>query len=454
MTERTAALLLYLALASVVGLRAMEGDTEGRPNVLLITVDDLSTDLSIYGNREVSTPQIERLADKGMRFDRAYSQFATCNPSRTSMLTGLRPDTTGVLDNKVNFRSLLPDVVTLPQLFRENGYFTMSIGKIFHGVGDKSWDDPLAWDVSMTPGGRRNWRIGEGRNVTNGKIDWARWVASVRPDADQPDGRIARTAVEALEQLHGRDEPFFLAVGFHRPHSPFIAPAPYFDLYDLSRLELRDPPTERSDARIFARMDERDRRELLRAYYACVSFIDQQLGLLLDWLDRNGGWEDTIVVLTSDHGVHLGEHDWWDKDTVFEPSTRVPLVVHAPAVKMRRHRSPRPVELLDLYPTLAELADLPAPDHLEGRSIVPLLEKPGRRWSQASFSQLKRKRSTARTLRTKRWRYTEWSGSVVGVELYDHPVDPGEYTNLADRRQLRSVVRELAALLRTTFPED
>ena len=295
MQSRLMTLSLVAALFIATSVTAIAQTTD-RPNVLLVTIDDLSTDLSIYGNREVSTPNIERIAGRGMRFDSAFSQFPTCNPSRTSMLTGLRPGTTGVLDNNVNFRTLLPDVVTLPQFFRANGYFTMNIGKTFHGVGDKSWDDSAAWDLSMTPGGRKDWRSGEGRNMTSGKISWARWVASIRPDADQPDGQIALAAVSALEQLHSGNEPFFLAVGFHRPHSPFIAPAPYFDLYDLSLLELRDPPTTKSEeissaktkryARIFRKMKEQDRREFLRAYYACVSFVDQQLGLLLDTLDR------------------------------------------------------------------------------------------------------------------------------------------------------------------------
>jgi uncharacterized sulfatase len=340
----------------------------------------------------------------------------------------------------------------------------MNIGKTFHGGGDKSWDDTAAWDLSITPGGRKNWRSGEGRNMTNDKIDWARWVASVGPDADQPDGRIALAAISALEQLHSSPQPFFLAVGFYRPHSPFIAPEPYFDLYDTSRLELRDPPETHSGdlpsakrkrhARIFLRMKEQDRREFLRAYYACVSFIDQQLGLLLDALDRMGAWEDTIVVVTSDHGVHLGEHDWWDKDTVFEPSIHVPLIIHAPGIKMRRQRSRRMVELVDLYPTLVELAGLTPPDHLEGRSLVPLLNKPGRRWSQASFSQTKRRKSEAESLRTKRWRYTEWSGAEEGVELYDHSRDPDEYSNLAGLPEYSSVARELGELLRTVFPDE
>jgi uncharacterized sulfatase len=435
---------------------------DGRPNVLLVVMDDLSTDLASYGNPEVITPSFDRLADRGVRFERAYSQFPTCNPSRTSMLTGLRPDTTGILDNKVNFRTLLPDVVTLPQLFRENGYFTMNIGKTFHGVGDKSWDDPKAWDVSITPGGRRNWRRGEGRNVTNDKIAWARWVASIRPDEDQPDGQIALAAVEALEELHPAQTPFFLSIGFHRPHSPFIAPKPYFDLYDLERLHLRSPHPDHSGdiagtrtrryARIFERMSERDRRELLRAYYACVSFIDRQLGLLLETLDRIEGWRDTIVVVTSDHGFHLGEHDWWDKDTLFEPAIQVPLFIHSPDLRIRRHRSRRMVELVDLYPTIAELAGLASPAGLEGRSLVPLLEKPGRRWNEASFSQVRRKKFEGLSLRTKRWRFTRWEGSREGIELYDHTRDPDEYTNLAQRPEYRDVVDQLDLLLQSIFP--
>ncbi|MDH3255103.1 MAG: sulfatase [Acidobacteriota bacterium] len=435
-----------------------------RPNVLLVTIDDLSTDLSIYRNREVVSPHFKRLASRSMRFDRAYTQFPTCNPSRTSMLTGLRPGTTGILDNTVFFRTLLPDVVTLPQFFRQRGYFTMNIGKTFHGVGDKSWDDLSSWDISITPGGRNKWRSGEGRNLTNDKIAWARWVASDRPDADHPDGRVASAAVSALEELHSTAEPFFLAVGFQRPHSPFIAPKRYFDLYDLAQLELRDPPAERSDnlpsattkrdARIFRRMQEGDRREFLRAYYACVSFIDQQLGLLLDTLDRLDAWDDTIVVVTSDHGFHLGEHEWWGKNTVYEPSNRVPLIIYAPGVPLRRHRSRRMIELVDIYPTLVELAGWVPSAELEGRSLVPLLEKPVRPWSKASFSQVKRKKFDGVSLRTKRWRYSEWNAGENGVELYDHSNDPGEYANLATLPEYGAVVRQLEELLRSVFPDN
>ena len=453
---------LAVLIAVILSLEAVPA--AGRPNILLIMIDDLSTDLSIYGNEQVVSPNFERLAARSVRFDRAHSQFPSCNPSRTSMLTGLRPDSSGILDNKVFFRTLLPDIVTLPEFFRQKGYFAMNIGKIFHGVGNKAWDDPKAWDLSLKPGGTKIGRTGEGRNVTGGQIGWARWLAARGTDADQPDGQVALAAVEALEQLHGSQRPFFLAVGFHRPHSPFIAPERYFDLYKLSRLELRRPPSVRSQEvplaipgpndEILRKLKKRARRELMRSYYACVSFIDQQLGLILDTLDRLDGWRDTIVIVTSDHGFHLGEHDWWGKNTLFEPSGHIPLLIYAPQIEPRRKRSPRPVELLDLYPTLVELAGWKPPDHLEGRSLVRLIRKPRRSWSQGSFSQVKRGDIAGHSVRTRRWRYTEWNDGEEGIELYDHSIDPGEYLNLAELPEFVDIIGDLEALLDSVFDSD
>ena len=428
-----------------------------RPNVLLITVDDLSTDLSIYGNEQVVTPNFARLAKRSTRFDSAHAQAPSCNPSRTSMLTGLTPDSTGVSNNDVFFRTVLPDVVTLPQYFRERGYFTVNFGKVFHGADNKEWDDPAAWDLSRQFRSRKRGSKGPGRNVTKGKVSWARWVAAKGKDTDQADGRVAVAAVAALEELLPGRQPFFLAVGFHRPHSPFIAPKRYFDLYKLGRIELHQPPEPRSveeelaisDPRweAFQKMTLRDQRELLRGYYACVSFIDAQLGLILDALDRLGGWENTIVVLTSDHGFHLGQHEFWGKNTLFERSVRVPLLIRAPGKRLRPHRSPRPVELVDLYPTLIELAGLKPAKGLEGRSLVPLLRNPTRSWSEGAYSQIDFPNVEGRTVRTKRWRYTEWNGGTDGRELYDHNYDSDEYYNLAEEPEFTAVRAELAALL-------
>ncbi len=429
-----------------------------RPNVVLITIDDLATQFGAYGNDQVVAPNFERLAHRTVRFDRAYSQFPSCNGSRTSMLTGLRPDSTGVLNNEVYFRTLLPEVVTLPQFFRRRGYVTVGIGKNFHDSGGESWHDAQSWDVFHRPHGKREAKEGKGRNVTGGEIPWASWVAAKGKDKDFADGRVAASAVATLENLYAEGEPFFLAVGFQKPHPPFVVPKRHYRRYRPGRLRLHDPPGERSKELPAAlgpwpRITRRDRRELLRAYYAAVSFTDRQLGLILDVLDRVEGWNNTVVVLTSDHGFHLGEHDWWGKDTLFEHSVRVPLLVHAPKMERKRKKSSRLVELLDIYPTLVALARLKPPSHLQGRSLVPLLEEPLRHWSRAAFSQASHGGIEGESVRTGRWRYTEWNGGGEGVELYDHSVDPDEYLNLAVLPEYESVIEDLSRLLGSNFED-
>lgn len=419
--------------------------------MLLILVDDLRPDLGSYGHPIVSSPSIDRLAARGVRFDRAYCQFPVCNPSRSSLLTGLRPATTGVYDNDMYFRDLLPEAVTLPELFRANGYFTASFGKVFHGR--KSWIPPEAWDVATYPRGRRRARRGESRRhrLESGQIGW---VAAGGIDRDQPDAQIGQQAVAALEQA--RDRPFFIAAGFLRPHTPMVAPRAYYDLYPLDALE--PPPETELEAPPLALpgddlrsgdIPEQGERELLRAYYACISFVDAQIGTILDALDRLDLWEETVVVLSSDHGVHLGEYGWWSKNTLFEVAARVPLIVHAPGLAAAGESSEALVELVDLYPTLAELAGVDgAPPALEGRSLLPVLRDPEIAWKRAAFTTVARGALRGRSVRTDRWRYTEWDRGLAGIELYDHRADPGETVNLARQPGHDETVEELSALLR------
>ncbi|MHC4510451.1 MAG: sulfatase-like hydrolase/transferase, partial [Planctomycetota bacterium] len=267
-------------------------DSRSRGNVLFIVVDDLNHSLGCYGHPIVKSPNIDRLASRGVRFDRAYCQFTVCNPSRTSFLTGLRPDSTGILDNNIGFRSKLPDVVTLPQLFGRNGYFTARVGKIFHARKDT--DDPEAWDVTSDPRGTPLGKEGQGRNLTGGRVKWCRWLAAEGSDQDQPDGQVADEAIRLLEQK--REGPFFLAVGFYKPHDPFIAPKRYFDLYPLDRLQPPRDPADRSGdlaqaigsswKNEFDKFTDQERREFMRAYYAGISFMDAQLGKIMTALDR------------------------------------------------------------------------------------------------------------------------------------------------------------------------
>ncbi len=422
-------------------------------NVLFIAVDDLNHSLGCYGHSVVKSPNIDKLAARGMRFDRAYCQFPVCNPSRTSLLTGLRPDTTGVLNNDVAFRSRLPDVVTLPQLFRKSGYFTARFGKIFHARTET--DDPKAWDSKFDPKGTPRGKKGRGRNLTGGNVKWCRWLAAEGDDEDQPDGQIAAEAIRLLERH--RDGPFFLAIGFHKPHDPFVAPKQYFDLYPLDKMELVRNPPDRSEEhpqsigsgwkKDFDRFTDRERREFTRAYYAGISFIDAQVGKLMAAMDRLELWHNTTVVFFSDHGYQLGEHGWWNKNTLYEPSARSPMIVVTPETTEGTGCS-RIVEFVDIYPTLADLHGLRAPDNLAGTSFRPLLSDPNLPWKTAAYTQVQRGATAGHSVRTDRWRYSEWGHGKQGAELYDHDSDPGEYYNLASNPRHAQTVEALRKMLR------
>jgi uncharacterized sulfatase len=411
----------FLAVAIVLGAAispvAAQEKTPTRFNILLIVADDLRNDLGCYGHSYVKSPNLDRLAKKGMRFDRAYVQYPVCNPSRTSFMTGLRPDTTRVLGNNVQFRTMLPDVVTLAQLFRMNGYFTASIGKIFHRgltIEDvrPEMDDPKSWDRAKyfvaNPIGLK----GEGRNMTGGKLAWCRWLMAEGDDDDQPDGMIAKEAVRLLKAKG--DKPFFVAVGFHRPHDPFHSPKKYYEPYPLEKMiPHKDPAKRTPDVKsavaggmVFNDFTDREKKEFMRAYYAGVTFMDAQVGRLLAELDRLGLWDNTIVIFVGDHGYHLGERGWWNKNTLFELSARAPMLVWAPPMKAPGQSSTRLVEFVDIYPTLTQLCRLPAPKNLEGLSFVPLLDDPKKPWKSAAFTQVQRGKIAGRTVRTERFRYT------------------------------------------------
>ncbi len=428
-------------------------DSQRKPNVLFIVVDDLNHSLGCYGHSLVKSPNIDSLAERGIRFDSAYCQFTVCNPSRTSFLTGLRPDSTGIFNNTTPFRSKLPNAVTLPQLFRKHEYFTARVGKVFHSGGKMG--DSKSWDITSDPKGTPLGKKGQGRNLTGGRVKWCRWLAAEGTDQDQSDGQVAEEAVRLLEQH--RHDPFFIAVGFHKPHDPFIAPKRYFDLYPLELLRLpKDPPDRSTDLpqaigsgwkEDFDRFTDRERREFMRAYYAGISFTDTQVGKIIEAMERLELWSNTIVVFFSDHGYHLGERGWWNKNTVFELSARAPLIVITPQMKGKSNSCSRIVEFVDIYPTLADLCGLPAPANLEGTSFKPLLNDPNLPWKKMAFTQVQRGSIAGHSVRTERWRYTEWDGVRQGVELYDHNTDPGEYYNLIHDPQYAQVVTKLKKLL-------
>jgi iduronate 2-sulfatase len=438
-----------------------------KPNVLFIISDDLNCDLGCYGHKVVRSPNIDALAKSGVRFDRAYVQFTVCNPSRSSFLTGLRPTTTKILDNTKHFRKNIPDVVTLPQLFRINGYETVGLGKTFHrGLSPDDvkheMDDPKSFDRVLygkaTPTGAK----GEGRNLTGDKLAWCRWLAAEGDDADQPDGQLADEAVKILSQK--RNKPLFLAVGFYRPHDPFIAPKKYFDLYDRAKIEPPvtpegyTPPFPHTIGggafkTAFDQFTDKERREFLHAYYAGVSFLDAQVGKLLDALKTNKLDENTIVVFIGDHGYELGVRGWWNKSTLFERSCRTPLIVRDPAAKGNGKSTSAITEFIDLYPTLAARCGLKEiPKNLEGVDFRSVLDDPKTKHKDAAVTVVQRGQFLGRSIRADRYRYTEWDGGKKGAELYDHTSDPGEWKNLADDPKLADTVAGLKKLLNEVNP--
>ena len=437
------------------GTHAGQRKPARRPNVLFIAVDDLNMHLGCYGHLTVKSPNIDRLAKHGVRFERAYCQFPVCNPSRSSLLTSLRPETTGVLDNRVPLLTRKPDAMTMPRWFREHGYFTASVGKIFHGSA--KFSDPKAWDVELRPQGTPAGRKGEGRNLTGGVVRWCSWRAAEGTDDDQADGQVAKEAIRLLREK--RDKPRLLAVGFHKPHDPFIAPRKYFDLYPLGKLVLPTVPDDASPhlphsigsgwRRVFDKFTDRERREFMRAYYAGASFMDAQLGRVLAALDRSGLADDTTVLFFSDHGYQLGTHGWWNKNTLYDESCRAPLIVATPDMPetARGQACSAMVEFLDLFPTLTELCGLPAPPGIQGKSFASLLSRPDGTHKDAAYTVVRRGSILGRSVRAKRWRYTEWDFGRQGAELYDHRTDPGEYRNLAKSAEHRETVKEMRAVL-------
>jgi iduronate 2-sulfatase len=437
-----------------------------RPNVLLIMADDLNNDLGAFGHRMVRTPHLDRLADRGVRFDRAYTQFPLCSPSRVSMMLGLRPDTTRVHDLVTDFRTVLPDVVTLPQMFRRSGYFAARVGKIYHygnpgQIGTSGLDDPASWDAVVNPRGidkdeepqLTNWTPSRGLGSA------LAYFASPAADQQHTDGKVAAETIALLEKH--KDRPFFIGAGFYRPHCPFIAPKKYFDLYPIERIRTAgfapDQLAAVPAAALFTNPPNWDvpdaaQREVIRAYYASISFLDANVGRVLDALDRLGLRDNTIVVFASDHGYHLGDLGQWMKMTLFERSARTPLLIAGPGVTARGRASTRIVELLDVYPTLAQLASVTPPAHLHGRSLVPLLTRPDAPWEHPALTQVRRGPAATPfmgySVRTEKWRYTEWEDGKRGVELYDEIKDPREMHNLAVDTGHEKVVAEMRTLLR------
>lgn len=496
---------LTLSLSLVGGAAALFA---APPNVLFIVVDDLKPVLGCYGDTRVFTPHIDRLATRGLVLVNAHCQQAVCGPSRASLLTGMLPDRTGVRDLETRMRDVHPDLLTLPQHFKNNGYFTRSMGKIFDGRNSDGADtqDAPSWSVPhVNVAGTRSIGYYAGENAfraveaakREGTWDESRGVVGALakinylpstesanvPDEAYGDGALARAAASALGELAEQRKPFFFAVGFTRPHLPFAAPKKYWDLYGRDTIELA-PFREHAEGapalayhssgelRGYSDIPPRDdprplsdekQRELIHGYYAATSYVDAQIGLVLHKLDELGLAETTIVVLWGDHGWHLGDHGLWCKHTVLEQATRSPLIICWPQRMREKRVSPTTVEFVDVFPTLAEMAGLETPPGLDGRSLVPLFN------DNAAFAALPARSQFQRgldhmgySIRTERYRWTEWrrthysandySGPVVATELYDYATDPLETKNLAGSPGVAEVERELRARFRERFP--
>jgi iduronate 2-sulfatase len=461
-----AALAAVVASACATAACTAAQPSAARPNVLLIMADDLRDHGRAFGKDVVKTPNLDRLAARGVRFSRACAQYPVCNPSRTSLLLGRRCEETRVVDNRQFFRDVLPDAVTFPELLRRHGWTTMSFGKVLHtgNTGEAaraSWlDEGRSWDHAETLPASSPHRRGEFRNLTGGVLPWCEIGILDGDDDEQPDGRTAAACVRAIEDCTASGGPWLIAAGFHRPHDPFHVPRRYFDLVPAESLTVaadanadgRLPPLAIPAGwrREFAAFTRDERLDFLRAYLAGVSFMDAQVGRLLDALDHHQLWSTTVVIFLGDHGYHLGECGWWNKNTLFDRSCRAPLIIAAPDAK-HGGECHAPVEFVDLYPTVVDYCGLQPPEGLAGLSLRPALVDPTTRHKEAAFTLVVRdKGQHGRSVLTDRWRMTSWSDGTR--ELYDHRSDPEETENLAGRATLTAVQEHLSGLLRSLPP--
>jgi uncharacterized sulfatase len=451
---RVAALVIFAGALLAVA-PAAEPAAKPPLNVLFIVADDLNTALGAYGDSLARTPNLDRLAARGVRFANAHVQYPLCNPSRVSFFTGRRPEHTGVYTLTVAPQVAMPDSVRLPQLFRQHGYFTAGAGKVYHNL---KTNDPASWDqYEDGRGGDRGEQAAlEFRASGNGTPSWH----PLEGDGSATrDGQNARTIARLIRERAADGKPFFLALGLHKPHLPWTAPKRFFDLHDVKDFELKNEPAIEGTPAIAQQTEltgfpaPASRAEAARAYYACVSFMDEQAGIVLDELERQKLTDRTIVVFVSDNGFHLGDHGGlWAKFSAYHNATRVPLIIAAPGWPAGKVLTPA-VELLDLYPTLAELAHLPPPAGLEGRSLSRVLagEEPAPARSLIYHYDVKQSRSFAgQSLITAEWRFTRWAEGL-GEEFYRLTEDPGEYRNrIADSREADAVAH--ARLLAEKLP--
>lgn len=486
MLALTSITVFYSAFLAVASFAA-----DAKPNVLFIICDDLNTAIGPYGDAYAKTPNMDKLAARGMVFLKNYCQQSVCNPSRASFMTGRRPDTLQIWDIPTNLRDLHPDMITMPQWFKQHGYFAQGIGKIYHNWDQKIQGDPDSWSAPQVMHWDRHYLdnavLPPGVPMPPNLAINIHCESRDVPDEAYFDGRIANMAKDALQQFAKSGQPFFLAVGMWKPHGPMNAPKKYWDLYQRDEVPAPKPATRPINApdiafhdnhefsgyhpvfRTLQKVDEAGRREMRHGYYAAISYVDAQIGKVLDELDRLKLTDDTIIVLTSDHGLQTGEHTSWGKQTLFQLDAVAPMIISAPGVTGPGTRTHSISELIDIYPTLADLCGLPLPTGLDGLSLKPVLLNPAATVKMAALTQFPRPTNFFRVaqhsktrpeppvmgyaIHNDRWCYTEWrefkTGRVVGQELYDDLNDPTETVNLSGTLEGAAVIPALAEQLDT-----
>lgn len=460
--------MMFVLCVGVVGVASVVNTPEcfsadQKTNVLFLICDDLNCDLGCYGHPMVESPNIDALAKRGVRFERAYCQYPLCGPSRASFMTGLYPDQTLIRKNAILLRDRLPEVQSMSQMFRRAGYTATRVGKIYHynvpaDIGNDGHDDPESWSRKFNPIGRDKTDESKVFSLRPGSYGGTlSWLAADGTDDEQTDAIGAEHAIKLLGEHAKEKSPFFMAVGLYRPHTPFVAPKSYFDRYPLEKIVVPTVPDDYYETlpapAVTSLTRKKDQfnlandlaRQAIQAYYASITFADAQVGRIVDAVDRLGLAENTVIVFTSDHGYHMGEHGHWQKTTLFENAANVPLIIAAPNLEAAGRSTECPAEMIDFYPTLADLCGLEAPANLSGVSLTPALNDPAARPRTDALTQY----NTGYSLRTRRYRYTEWGkDGALGAELYDHESDPNELENLINSSASEDLANRLAMRLR------
>lgn len=451
-----------ILLASLISSLFLHAEND-KMNVLFIMSDDLNVDIASYGHPIVKTPNMDKLRSKSVLFSQAYSQYPLCNPSRNSILSGMYPGTSGCLSNADQLRKTAPDITTLPEAFKKQGYQVISTGKIFHHEDPQSWTGitnlrtgklhPQGKDYNFyRPAFDERQTIGEGRNLTEGELGFMTWRSVTEKEDILFDSRTARWTMQHLEKLAEDEKPFFLGVGFSRPHDPFFAPKRFFDMYPMESIKLPETPQNASKVpmmayydvfkRAFDKMDTQKRLEFVRSYYASISYMDEQLGLVLDKLEELNLSSNTLVVFISDHGYQVGEKGYFNKTLLFERSCRAPLMISNPKLKSSVNKVDKIVEFIDVLPTITEITSVPTPETAEGRSLIPLMKGKKIEWKEEAISYV----NADRSIRTERYRLINWRGQKEA--LYDHQRDPGEHFNQVDNPEYKEVLKRLRSKLK------